>query len=71
MKYAVEMGSGAMIYIQSFIMCGSGFQKLLGGGWVHIHRQHADLISLLIFLFRNNEIRLKMDLKIIYSNSCL
>jgi hypothetical protein len=29
--YAVEMGSGAMIYIPSFIKIGSGIQKLLGG----------------------------------------
>jgi hypothetical protein len=28
MKYAVEMGSVAMIYIQSFIKTGSGIQKL-------------------------------------------
>jgi hypothetical protein len=27
MKYAVEMGSGAMIYIPSFIKIGSGNQK--------------------------------------------
>jgi hypothetical protein len=32
MKYAVEMGSGAMIYIPSFIKIGSGIQKLLRGG---------------------------------------
>jgi hypothetical protein len=32
MKYAVEMGSGAMIYIQSFIKILSGIQKLTGGG---------------------------------------
>jgi hypothetical protein len=31
MKYAVEMGSGAMIYIPSFINIGSGIQKLRGG----------------------------------------
>jgi hypothetical protein len=30
MKYAVEMGSGAMIYIQSFIKIGSAIQKLIG-----------------------------------------
>jgi hypothetical protein len=29
MKYAVEMGSGAMTYIQSFIKVGSGIQKLI------------------------------------------
>jgi hypothetical protein len=29
MKYAVEMGSGAMIYIPSFIKTGSGIQKLI------------------------------------------
>jgi hypothetical protein len=45
MKYAVEMGSGAMIYIPSFIIIGSGIQKLIRG----IHRQHGDRISLLLF----------------------
>jgi hypothetical protein len=37
MKYAVEMGSGVMMYIRSFVKIGSGIQKLIGG----IHR-HAD-----------------------------
>jgi hypothetical protein len=55
MKYAVDMGSGAMIYISSFKKIGSGIQKLMGG----IHRQHGDLISLLSF-FQNNESGLKM-----------
>jgi hypothetical protein len=31
MKYAVEMGSGAMIYIPSFIKIDSGIQRLVGG----------------------------------------
>jgi hypothetical protein len=31
MKYAAEMGSGAMIYIPSFIKIGSGIQKLTRG----------------------------------------
>jgi hypothetical protein len=31
MKYAVEMGSGVMIYIPSLIKIGSGIQKLIGG----------------------------------------
>jgi hypothetical protein len=31
MKYAVEMGSGAMIYIPSFIQTGSAIQKFMGG----------------------------------------
>jgi hypothetical protein len=29
MKYAVEMGSGAMIYIPSFMKIVSGIQKLI------------------------------------------
>jgi hypothetical protein len=33
MKYAIEMGSGAMIYIPSFIKIGSGIQKMMGGGY--------------------------------------
>jgi hypothetical protein len=34
MKYAVEMGSGTMIYeyIPGFINIDSGIQKLIGGG---------------------------------------
>jgi hypothetical protein len=45
MKYVVEIGSGVMIYIPSFIKIGSGIQKLIGG--IHTHRQHGDRISLL------------------------
>jgi hypothetical protein len=37
MRYAVEMGSGAMLYIPNLIKIGSGIQKLLRG----IHR-HTD-----------------------------
>jgi hypothetical protein len=37
MKYAVEMGSGAMIYIPSFIKISSGIQKLIRG-----IRRHTD-----------------------------
>jgi hypothetical protein len=33
MKYAVEMGSGAIIYIPSFIRIGSGIQKLMVKGF--------------------------------------
>jgi hypothetical protein len=45
MKYGVEMGSGAMIYISSFIKISSGIQKLIGE---ETHRQHGDRISLLL-----------------------
>jgi hypothetical protein len=31
MKCAVEMGSGAVIYIPSFIKIGSAIRKLIGG----------------------------------------
>jgi hypothetical protein len=31
MKYAIELGSGAMIYTRSFIKTGSSIQKLIGG----------------------------------------
>jgi hypothetical protein len=33
MKYAVEMGPGAMIHIPSFIKIDSGIQKLIR--WIH------------------------------------
>jgi hypothetical protein len=34
MKYTVEMGSGAVIYIPSAIKTGSGIQRLMG---IHTH----------------------------------
>jgi hypothetical protein len=34
MKYAVETGSDAMIYIPSFITIGSAIQKFIRGGYV-------------------------------------
>jgi hypothetical protein len=49
MKYAVEMGSGAVIYIPRFIKIGSGIQKLIGED-TQTHREHGDLISLFLFL---------------------
>jgi hypothetical protein len=48
MKYAVEMGSGAIIYIQSFIKIGSGIQKVTGWGDTQTNRQQGDLISLFL-----------------------
>jgi hypothetical protein len=47
MNYAVQMGSGAMIYIPSFIKISSGIPKLIGEGYTDT--QHGDLISLLYF----------------------
>jgi Uri superfamily endonuclease len=41
MKYAIEMGTGAMIYIPSFIKIGSGIQKLME----RIHR-HTDRMEI-------------------------
>jgi hypothetical protein len=41
MKYAVEMGSDAMIYIPSFIKIDSDIQNLIGG----IHR-HTDRMEI-------------------------
>jgi hypothetical protein len=31
-KCIIDIGSGAMIYVPSFIKTGAGIQKLLGGG---------------------------------------
>jgi hypothetical protein len=45
MKYVVEMGSGAMINIPSFIKIGSDFQKLIRGD-SQTNRELGDLISL-------------------------
>jgi hypothetical protein len=62
-KHAFDMGSGANIYIPSFIKIDSGIQKLMGAE--RTHRQHGDLISILLGFFQNNERRLKNRLKVI------
>jgi hypothetical protein len=47
------MGSGAVIYVPSFIKIGSGVRKLIRGRYTgthtHTHGQQRDLISLLCF----------------------
>jgi hypothetical protein len=56
MKYAVEMGSDAVIYIPSFVKIGSGIRTLIAGGWGGVgftDTQHGDLIGLYLF-FQNN-----------------
>jgi hypothetical protein len=40
MKYAIEMGPGAMIYIPSFRRTGSAIQKLIEG----IHRLKDNMV---------------------------
>jgi hypothetical protein len=47
MKYAIEVGSGAIIYIPSFIKIGSGIQKLIRG----IHR-HTNRMEITLAYFR-------------------
>jgi hypothetical protein len=59
MRYAVEMGSGAMICIPSLIKIGSGIQKLIRGD-TQTHEQHGDLILL---FFKSKESRLETLLK--------
>jgi hypothetical protein len=57
MKYAIEMCSGAMIYIASFIKFGSGIQKLVKGD-TQTHIRYRYLISTHFF---NNESRIKNE----------
>jgi hypothetical protein len=45
MNHAVEMGSGALIYIPSFIKTGSGIQTLLGGGGYTYRHTDSKMIS--------------------------
>jgi hypothetical protein len=53
-KYAVEIGSHAMIYsyIASFVEIGSGIQKLIRRDTnvgTQPHREHGELMSILLF----------------------
>jgi hypothetical protein len=50
MNYAIEIGSGAMIYMPSLIRIGLDIRKLLGG--IHMQTQQRDLISLLHIFFK-------------------
>jgi hypothetical protein len=52
MKYAVEVGSGTMIHISSFINTGSAIQKLKGDR--QTHREQGDGITLVLF-FQSKE----------------
>jgi hypothetical protein len=42
MKYAIEVGSSAMIHIPSFITIGSGIQELMAGGGGGGLKRHTD-----------------------------
>jgi hypothetical protein len=48
MKYAVKMGSAAIIYILNFMKTGSGIEKLTGrDSQTQTHKEHGNRISLL------------------------
>jgi hypothetical protein len=57
-NYAIEMVSGAMIYVPSFITIGSGVQKLMGGG-IQTHARTATWSHKPTLFFQNKESRLK------------
>jgi hypothetical protein len=42
MKYAVQMGSGAITYIPSFIKIGSAIQKFIWG--IHRHTDSLEIV---------------------------
>jgi hypothetical protein len=42
MKYAVELASGGMIYIPSFMKFGIGFQKVGRGRYTYRHTYRAE-----------------------------
>jgi hypothetical protein len=59
MKQALEIGSGAMTYIPSFIKTGSAIHRLMREGYVKPLREHGYRISLFLF-FQNKESMLKI-----------
>jgi hypothetical protein len=65
MKYAAEVGSGAMTYIPSFLKIGSGAPKLIGKV---IHRQTTRRSHKPVFVFQNKKSRLKMQKAYTYIN---
>jgi hypothetical protein len=69
MKYAVEMDSGAMMYIPSFIKIESVIHKLIE--WdTKTHRQRGNSISIPLYIFfQNKESRLKSTEQIIVQHT--
>jgi hypothetical protein len=57
MRYTTEIGSGATIFVPTFVKTDSAIQKLTGE---YKDRQHCDHISLLLF-FQDKQNRLKMS----------
>jgi hypothetical protein len=43
MKYAVEMGLRAMIYVPGFILIDLSIQKLMGGGGIHTQTDSMEI----------------------------
>jgi hypothetical protein len=60
-KYAVEVGSGAITYMPIFIKIGSGIQTFITED-TQTHRQYGKLRAH-FFFFKNKESRLKIGLK--------
>ena len=58
MKDTTEMNSGAMIYIPSFIMTGSGIQKFI---WedTQTQRKHGDVIKAYFYFFKIRKVGYK------------
>jgi hypothetical protein len=69
-KYAVEMGSGALIYVQSFIKIDCFSHSEVDQRDTKIYRQKGDFISLLS-LFQNIGSRLENESGLIRSLCCL
>jgi hypothetical protein len=57
MKDAVELASGGMVYVPSFIKIGSEVQKFLRDTYIDTRWSHKP-----VYFFPNNEVMLKMRL---------
>jgi hypothetical protein len=69
MKCSVEMESGAVTYIPSFIKIGSGIQKVIGG---FTGTQTAWTSHKPAFIFQNKESSLKKEMTyVLFGTPCL
>jgi hypothetical protein len=59
MKCAIEMGSGGMTYVLSFIKIGSGIQMLIGGGggYTNIHTDRKVISCAYNYFFKIRNVR--------------
>jgi hypothetical protein len=57
LNYAIDMGSGAIIYVPSFIKIGLGIQRLVEGETHNTHKTHITYTTYTTYTHKHTERR--------------